>query len=186
MKKSPPSHNYPSVNSWNFITIEGYCMLNMEYGGCHYRYDYQLNPDGTFKPVKNPRYDPGMKPDPYPPDCKQSIRSSCIECVHFAWCDPEEKSVGKIREMPNITLSLPDKIYKIVKAHNEVRWSEIARRAIEDYAKKIAILNAMTEESELTTDGIMELDRKVNAGIQKHYKGKASRSAVRKTDSPRN
>ena len=74
--------------------------------------------------------------------------------------------------MPNMTLSLPEDVYRIVKAHNEVRWSEIARRAIEDYAKKIALMNAMTQESELSEDDIMVLDNKVKAGIQKHYKSK--------------
>jgi hypothetical protein len=39
--------------------------------------------------------------------------------------------------VPNMTLSLPDDVYRIVKTHKEVRWSEIARRAIEDYAKKL-------------------------------------------------
>jgi len=81
--------------------------------------------------------------------------------------------------MPNMTLSLPEDVYRIVKAHNEVRWSEIARRAIEDYARKITLLNAMTENSELTDEDIAALDKTVKAGIQKHYKSKAS---GRKTD----
>ena len=84
--------------------------------------------------------------------------------------------------MPNMTLSLPEDIYWIVKAHNEVRWSEIARRAIEDYAKKIALLNAMTEKSDLTEDDIVALDHKVKAGIQKHYQSKTSRGTGRKAD----
>lgn len=84
--------------------------------------------------------------------------------------------------MPNMTLSLPEDIYRIVKAHNEVRWSEIARRAIEDYAKKITLLNAMTEKSDLTEDDIVALDHTVKAGIQKHYQGKPSRGTGRKAD----
>ena len=76
--------------------------------------------------------------------------------------------------MPNMTLSLPEDVYRIVKAHNEVRWSEIARRAIEEYARKIALMNAMTHESELSEEDIMALDHKVKAGIRKHYKSKAS------------
>lgn len=82
--------------------------------------------------------------------------------------------------MPNMTLSLPEDVYRIVKAHNEVRWSEIARRAIEDYARKITLLNAMTENSELHEDDIAALDKMVKAGIQNHYKSKAS---GRKTNS---
>ncbi len=76
--------------------------------------------------------------------------------------------------MPNMTLSLPEDVYRIVKAHNEVRCIEIARRAIEEYARKITLLNAMTEGSELSEDDIAVLDKKVKAGIQKHYKSKAS------------
>lgn len=86
--------------------------------------------------------------------------------------------------MPNMTLSLPEDVYRIVKAHNEVRWSEIARRAIEEYARKIALMNAMTHESELSEEDIMALDHKVKGGIQKHYKNKASRSTGRKADLP--
>jgi len=78
-----------------------------------------------------------------------------------------------------MTLSLPEDVYRIVKAHNEVRWSAIARRAIEEYARKITLLNAMTENSELTEEDIAVLDKTVKAGIQKHYKSKAS---GRKTD----
>ena len=85
--------------------------------------------------------------------------------------------------MPNMTLSLPEDVYKIVKTHKEVRWSEIARRAIEDYAKKVTLLNAMTAQSELTHDDIMVLDKKIKSGIQQHYRNKASRIKGRKPDS---
>jgi predicted CopG family antitoxin len=86
--------------------------------------------------------------------------------------------------MPNMTLSLPEDVYKIVKNHKEVRWSEIARRAIEDYAKKITLLNTMTAQSDLTEEDIITLDAKVKSGIQQHYRNKASRIKGRKPDSP--
>jgi len=92
MKKSPRTGDYPAVHSWNYITIEGYCGLNMEYRCCNNRYNYRLNPDGTFTRVKNDRYDPRAKPDPYPAGCKHSVESSCIGCIHFAWCDPDDES----------------------------------------------------------------------------------------------
>ncbi len=83
--------------------------------------------------------------------------------------------------MPNMTLSLPEDVYNIVKTHKEVRWSEIARRAIEDYAKKIALLNSITSESELTEDDIMALDVKIKSGVQKHYKNKFSENLRHET-----
>ncbi|MFA4850005.1 MAG: hypothetical protein WC626_09810 [Methanoregula sp.] len=92
MKKILDTEDYPAVHSWSYITIEGYCMLNMEYRICHDRYNYRLNPDRTFTRIKNERYDPKRKPDPYPGDCKHSVRSSCIECRHFGWCGPDDEN----------------------------------------------------------------------------------------------
>ncbi len=74
--------------------------------------------------------------------------------------------------MPNITLSLPEDIYSIMKQHGEIRWSEIARRAISEYAKKLSLLDALTSESELTEEDIMDLDEKVKEGIYNHYRRK--------------
>ena len=59
----------------------------------------------------------------------------------------------------------------------------IALRAIEDYAKKVALLNAMTAQSELTEDDITELDKKIKSGVQQHSMNKAARSTGRKPDS---
>jgi hypothetical protein len=84
--------------------------------------------------------------------------------------------------MPNMTLSLPEDTYKIVKTHKEIRWSEIARRAIEDYAKKIALLNVITAQSELTEDDIMEIDKEIKSGVQQHYKSTAPLIAGRKPE----
>ena len=78
----------------------------------------------------------------------------------------------EVKEVPNMTLALPEDIYHIVKEHNEIRWSEIARRAIANYAKRLALLDALTADSELTEEDIMELDEKIKEGIYKHYAGK--------------
>ena len=39
--------------------------------------------------------------------------------------------------MANITLSIPDDVYRKMKKYREIRWSEVARRAIVDYLKKL-------------------------------------------------
>jgi metal-responsive CopG/Arc/MetJ family transcriptional regulator len=53
--------------------------------------------------------------------------------------------------MPNITLSLPDDIYKKMKKYSEIKWSEVVRKAIADYIKKL-------EESrmEITTGELLD------------------------------
>lgn len=71
--------------------------------------------------------------------------------------------------MPNMTLALPENIYRIVKSHKEIRWSQIARQAIEDYAKKLEILDKLLKDSELTKEDIQELEKKVKKGLHKRY-----------------
>ncbi|HVP95656.1 hypothetical protein [Methanoregula sp.] len=88
-KNGTPKDNYPAVHSWNYLTVEGYCMLNTEFGMCSSQYNYELKPDGSSARRKNERYDPAAIPDPFPDSCPRSVRPSCIGCRHFAWCEPE-------------------------------------------------------------------------------------------------
>ncbi|HDD64394.1 MAG: hypothetical protein DRJ32_02190 [Thermoprotei archaeon] len=39
--------------------------------------------------------------------------------------------------MANITLSIPDEIYRKMKKHPEIKWSEIARKAIIEYLNRL-------------------------------------------------
>ena len=84
--------------------------------------------------------------------------------------------------MPNITLSLPKEIFDVVKKHSEIRWSEIARQAFEQYIsrlKKLELLeyqdklkeyDEILKNSELTEEEVMELDEKIKEGIYKKVK----------------
>ncbi|WP_010478591.1 hypothetical protein [Thermococcus zilligii] len=48
--------------------------------------------------------------------------------------------------MPNITLSVPPELYKKMKEHPEIRWSEVARRAIVEYLAKVEAEELSSEE----------------------------------------
>lgn len=71
--------------------------------------------------------------------------------------------------MPNITLSLPSELHKFVKKHNEINWSEIARRAISTQAKKIQLMEKLVENSDFTEKDIQKLDKKIKAGLLKRF-----------------
>jgi len=71
--------------------------------------------------------------------------------------------------MPNITLSLPNELHKFVKEHNEINWSEIARRAISTQAKKIKLMEKLVENSEFTEEDIDDLDKKIKKGSYKRF-----------------
>ena len=71
--------------------------------------------------------------------------------------------------MPNITLSLPSELHKFVKKHNEINWSEIARRAISAQAKKIKLMERLVKDSEFTEEDIDEIDEKIKEDLLKRF-----------------
>jgi len=68
-----------------------------------------------------------------------------------------------------MTLSVPQDLYTIIKKHNQIKWSEIARRAMWDYAKKMELLDQLTADSKLTEKDVMELDKVIKKALTKHY-----------------
>ena len=69
--------------------------------------------------------------------------------------------------MPNMTLAIPKELHKVMKEHSEIRWSEIARRAMWEQARKLELLEALTEKSELTEKDVKEIGRKIKMGLRK-------------------
>ena len=39
--------------------------------------------------------------------------------------------------MPDITLSIPDEVYKKMKEHRGIRWTEVIRNTIMDYIHRL-------------------------------------------------
>ena len=52
--------------------------------------------------------------------------------------------------MGNITLSIPDKIHKEMKDFSEVKWSEVARKAIVDRLETLRMAEKLAKKSKLT------------------------------------
>ena len=71
--------------------------------------------------------------------------------------------------MPTMTLSVSEDLHILIKKHNQIKWSEIARRAMWDYARKIELLDQLTADSELTEEDVMELDKRIKRSLSKHY-----------------
>lgn len=63
--------------------------------------------------------------------------------------------------MPNITLSIPEDLQKIVKKHPEIRWSEVARRSLIEFAKKVEIMEKIAQKSKLTEKDALEIADKI-------------------------
>jgi len=71
--------------------------------------------------------------------------------------------------MVNITLSIPEELHNIVKRHSEIKWSEVARRAMWLQARKLQLMDKLVSKSKFTEKDIEELDHKIKAGLLKRF-----------------
>jgi hypothetical protein len=50
--------------------------------------------------------------------------------------------------MANITISIPEELYRKMKRYSEVKWSEVARKALADYVGRLEIVEGGVVPSE--------------------------------------
>jgi hypothetical protein len=72
--------------------------------------------------------------------------------------------------MPSMTLSIPQELHTLIKRHNEIRWSEIARRAMWDYARKLQELDKLAQKSKMTEKDAEIIGKKIKKAVHAHYK----------------
>ncbi len=71
--------------------------------------------------------------------------------------------------MTNMTLALPKDLHKIMRKHKEVRWSEVARQALWNQAKKLEFMEKILEKSQLTETDAEVIGHKIKHGIAKRH-----------------
>ena len=72
--------------------------------------------------------------------------------------------------MVNVTLAVPEDIYRVMKKRKEVNWSEVARQAIRSYAAKLEAMDRLAKNSGMTGKDSLELGRKINRGLAARYR----------------
>jgi len=70
----------------------------------------------------------------------------------------------------NVTFAVPEELHKIMRQHPEIKWSEIARKAMWEYARKLELMERITSESRLSGKDVLELDEKVKAEVSEKYR----------------
>ena len=73
--------------------------------------------------------------------------------------------------MGNITLSMPDSIHKEMKHFSEVRWSEVARKAIVEKLETLRIAEKLANKSKLTQKDVEEFSLKIKSLATKRFIG---------------
>jgi len=71
--------------------------------------------------------------------------------------------------MTNMTLAVPEDLYLIMRKHKEIKWSEVAREALWNQAKKLEWMDKILAKSNLTETDALEIGRKVNKAVAKRH-----------------
>ena len=71
--------------------------------------------------------------------------------------------------MTNMTLSVPEELYKEMQLHSELRWSEVAREAFEKKVKELHWIDSVLERSDLTENDAEEIGHKIKNEIAKRF-----------------
>lgn len=71
--------------------------------------------------------------------------------------------------MANMTLSIPDELHKKMKQMSDIRWSEIARRAIEERINDLEVMNKIASKSKLTKRDVNEISKKIKSRMAKKF-----------------
>ncbi len=71
--------------------------------------------------------------------------------------------------MTNMTLAVPEDLHEIMKKHNEIKWSEIARQALWSHAKKLELMDKLLANSKLTEEDAERIGHKIKEGIARRH-----------------
>ena len=63
--------------------------------------------------------------------------------------------------MPNMTLSLPDELHREMRRHKDIRWAEIARRALAREVERLHIYDRLLAKSHLTAEDAVQIGRRI-------------------------
>ena len=71
--------------------------------------------------------------------------------------------------MGNVTLSIPEHIHKDMKHFSEVKWSEVARKAIIEKIGTLRLVESLAKKSKLTEEDIKEFSKKIKSEAAKRF-----------------
>ena len=72
--------------------------------------------------------------------------------------------------MANLTLAVPEELHKIMKKHKEIKWTEVARQAMWEKARKLELMEKILSKSKLTEKDALELGIEVNRKLSRRYR----------------
>jgi hypothetical protein len=69
--------------------------------------------------------------------------------------------------MESLSFEISDEILDLLRRHPEIKWEDIARKAVEDFAKKLDLIDNLLSESEFSELDAEELSEMVKESAWK-------------------
>ncbi len=69
--------------------------------------------------------------------------------------------------MTNITLAIPDELKKQLQKHDEINWSAVIRRALQEHLRRLQLVEEIASKSKFTEADVKELADKINHSAAK-------------------
>ena len=71
--------------------------------------------------------------------------------------------------MTNMTLAVSPELTELMKKHKDIKWSEVARRALIEKAKELELMDKILATSKLSEKDALEIGKKLKENIAKRH-----------------
>ncbi len=71
--------------------------------------------------------------------------------------------------MVNVTFAVPEELHKKMKRFSDIKWTEVARKAIEHRVQDLETLEKITAKSKLTQQDIEEFGKKIKRSAMQRF-----------------
>ena len=71
--------------------------------------------------------------------------------------------------MTNMTLAIPEELMQRMRKFQEIRWSEVVRKAIEQRINDLEMIEKIASKSKLTQKDVEEISKKINSAASKKF-----------------
>ena len=71
--------------------------------------------------------------------------------------------------MTSMPLAIPEDLKKIMDRYSDVRWSEVARQAMWEKARKLDLMDKLLANSKMTEEDAERIGQKIKHGIAKRH-----------------
>ena len=75
-----------------------------------------------------------------------------------------------------MTLSIPEELMRRIRKFSEIKWSEVARKAMEQRVSDLEVLEILTSKSKITEKDAIDLGRKLKMAAAEKFIKNAVRS----------